>query len=322
MKGIGPIDPVPSYGTEAGGQGSVAGGMGTAGTPEEAAIRTARSTAAISPQGRLVHRAPATLRPHSAYLELGGPISATRVAWISRQPEALCEPLLITVDGTILDGHVRWQVAIRQQLSSLPCLEYDVTEEEALKTVIARHSRVDGLNAFCRIALALRLEPHFTAAIPRHRSTAGPSARSSTLTTAGHHDVRRDIARAAGVSTGNVTKVKQILKSGIPEVRESLQRGELRIHRAWGWRHLPPAQQRDVLWQHRHRKDIHHTIRRLITHHTEPQRGAQATDQASDILKWLTAHASQDIPVIVANIPGRALVITRELYNAVQGVSS
>ena len=142
------------------------------------------------------------------------------------------------------------------------------------------------------------------------------------LTTTSHPDVRRDIARVAGVSTGNVTKVKQILKGAIPEVLESLQRGEVRIHLAWGWRLLSPAHQRAALWQHRHRRDIDHTVRRLVAQQTKPQRGPQAIDMAGHILKCLTAYVSQGLPVIVVDIPGRAVVITRELYNATQDVSS
>ena len=42
--------------------------------------------------------------------------------------------------------------------------------------------------------------------------------------------MRKDIARIAGVSTGNVAKVKKILNSVIPEVRERLLRGEVSIH--------------------------------------------------------------------------------------------
>ena len=52
--------------------------------------------------------------------------------------------------------------------------------------------------------------------------------------------MRKDIAEEAGVSTGNVTKVKQFLDTVIPEVRERLLRGEVSIHRAWQWRTLEP----------------------------------------------------------------------------------
>ena len=92
---------------------------------------------------------------------------------------------------------------------------------------------------------------------------------SSNLTNDTRRDVRKDIARLAGVSTGNVTKVKQILDSVILEVRERLLRGEVSIHRAWLWRKRPPKGQRDALWDHLYRGAINKTIDRLLRAHVE-----------------------------------------------------
>ena len=89
-----------------------------------------------SASGRLAFRSTASLRPHPIYQELCGPIAATRMRGVAQQPGAIREPLVTTTDGTILDGHARWQVALDRQQPSLPCLEYDVTEEEALQVVI------------------------------------------------------------------------------------------------------------------------------------------------------------------------------------------
>ena len=74
-------------------------------------------------------------------------MAATRLQRAARQAGALQEPLLTTVDGTILDGHARWQVAIDGEQSTLPCFVYDVTDDEALQVVIQRHRRSEGLNA-------------------------------------------------------------------------------------------------------------------------------------------------------------------------------
>jgi hypothetical protein len=58
---------------------------------------------------------------------------------------------------------------------------------------------------------------------------------SPNLTEADRLDVRREIAKAAGVSAGNVTKVKKILLYAISELQDALRGGELSIHRAWQW---------------------------------------------------------------------------------------
>jgi len=278
-------------------------------------VSTADSANAASRPVRLIVRDTATLRPHAAYVEVVGPISATRIAEVSRQPGSSNEPVAITQDGTIVDGHARWQAAMGQGLTNLPCLEHNLTDDEALAMLIARHSRSDTLNAFCRVALALLLEPQFkAAAIERLKTTRG-SQHPSSLTNPDRLDVRRDIARVARVSTGNVTKVKQLLKECIPEVIGPLRQGAVSIHQAWQWRHLPRNQQRDALWAHQHRVAIDHTIRRLITQHVQTQRGSTTVGDVNDVVAKLIARA-RSFAFVVADVPGQALVITRELYES------
>ena len=81
---------------------------------------------------------------------------------------------MTTTDGTILDGHARWQVAIEQAQPILPCFEYELSEDEALQVVIERHRASKGLNDYGRIVLALRLEPYF-----REHCRRQPLARSN-----------------------------------------------------------------------------------------------------------------------------------------------
>ena len=173
---------------------------------------TIRSTPErIESVGRLVDRPTPSLRPHPAYQELCGPIAATRVRRVAQQAQPIREPLLTTTDGTILDGHARWQVAMNQGQPNLPCIECAVTEDQALQLVVQRHRSSEGLNAYGRIVLALGLEAHLRARRHRPALATGNQQPSSNLTNNEYGDVRRAIADVAGVSTGNVTKVKQIL---------------------------------------------------------------------------------------------------------------
>ena len=60
------------------------------------------------------------------------------------------------------------------------------------------------------------LEPCFRKRCGQPQPARGNDPSSSNLTNdARQRDVRKDVARVAGVSTGNVTKVKQILDSVI-----------------------------------------------------------------------------------------------------------
>jgi hypothetical protein len=65
------------------------------------------------------------------------------------------------------------------------------------------------------------------------------------LSKADRIEVRREIANAAGTGTGNVDKVKAILRSAHLNLIAALENGSLRIHRAWKWCRLPKLQQKE-----------------------------------------------------------------------------
>src|SRR5207248_3185313 len=67
------------------------------------------------------------------------------------------DPIVITGDGTVLDGYARVNLAQLKCLATLECLQYELTELEALHFLLQRHQRKEGFNDFCRILLALEL---------------------------------------------------------------------------------------------------------------------------------------------------------------------
>jgi len=69
--------------------------------------------------------------------------------------------------------------------------------------------------------LALDLEPDLTEKARANKQVGGQQKGWSNLTKAEQVHVRSKIAKAAAVSTGNVTKVKQLLESIVPEIREA-----------------------------------------------------------------------------------------------------
>ena len=265
--------------------------------------------------GHSVVRDPQVLHPHPLYTALCGPIAAIRAQRVAADDGPIREPLTITADGTILDGHARWQVACERRDSSLPCLVYNLTEEDALQLLVQRHRSVQGLNAYGRVVLALQLEPYFRGQKAGRVDTRLPP---SMLTKGSHVDVRADIARVAGVSTGNVTKVKQILSSGIREVRERLLRSEVSIHRASQWRTRSPKAQRDALWTHLHRGAIKRTAKRLVNAHVTVQAPDSVISAPDTVLRSLATRKAATLTVGVLDAPGHAVLVTRELYEALQ----
>ena len=162
--------------------------------------------------------------------------------------------------------------------------------------------------------MALQLEPHWRARARQRQRQGGTGKLSSTLTKANAIDVRAKIARAAGVGAGNVTKVKQLLETATPAVRDALRRGEISIHRAWQWRKLRPSQQNEELDQYRSRKDIHPIIRHLLQKHRDEQDKDFTIEQLAERLagpaRGRLAHAT----LHVVDLPGPALIVTRDLY--------
>lgn len=261
----------------------------------------------------LVERLTQSLRPHPTYERLCTPTLAARVRRVTRQAGPIHEPILTTTAGIIIDGYARWKVALDRQQLTLPCIEHAMTEEEALVAVIRHHRGSTGLNDFCRIVLALELEPCLKA------SASQPNSTSSNLTNV-KRDVRPQVARAAGVSTGNVSKVKQLLQTVIPEVREALIRGELRIHRAWLWREQTDQAQRDSLWTRLHNRDVEKTIARLVNAHAKKAKAVspESFDLANTIVRSLGLQDIGDLAATILDVPGKAVVLTRDLYEEIR----
>jgi hypothetical protein len=149
-------------------------------------------------------------------------------------------------DGYIIDGHARWELARHQKRETLQCLAYEVSEAEALQWILRTHQRSNGLSAFQKILLALDLEPSFQEKARSNQRAGGQHKASSNLKEADKLDVRREVAAVAGVSVGNVSKVKHLKLSAHTELLEALRTGEISIHRAWFWSRESPEMQREA----------------------------------------------------------------------------
>jgi len=60
---------------------------------------------------------------------------------------AFHQPIVISRNGIVVDGYARWELAQRQGRRSILCLEYELTEEEALAWLIQTHRPLHGLNS-------------------------------------------------------------------------------------------------------------------------------------------------------------------------------
>jgi len=272
-------------------------------------------------QGRLVTCRVEELRPHAAYERHRFAISPSRLSALAERGEfAFDEPLMITRNRTIIDGYCRREIARRQGRTTVTCFEYDLTEDEALHRLLYRHRRVEGLNAFCRILLALDLELWFRAQARLNQMAGGRIRGSSKLTEAERVDVRSEIAAAAGVSVGNVTKVKQVMTTACTELQDALRNGEVSIHRAWLWRVMSSEHQQRALMLYRGERGVRKTIRRLISKHMSKNPVSAErlglAGLARRLLQLQSLHLGA-VAVAAVDVPGKAVFVTEELLQLV-----
>jgi len=167
---------------------------------------TFNPTAMSRLEGRPVVRSLEQLRLHRALEELGwiGLIDEFNDAARLTNP-SVTEPILITTNGTILAGFGRWRAAVFNGRHEINCIEYPLTEDEALQFIIRHHQSERGWNAFVRIRLALTQEPYFQQRALDNMRAGGKYKGSANLPEAQHIDVRQEIASAAGVGARNVS---------------------------------------------------------------------------------------------------------------------
>jgi ParB-like chromosome segregation protein Spo0J len=229
---------------------------------------------------------------------------------------AFREPIVITQGGMIVDGYARWELARRQGRQTILCLEYDLTDEEALRWLIQSHRPSRGLSAYCRILLALDLEPFLQEQARANQRTGGQNKNSSDLTKANRLDVRSEAAAVAGVSTGNVTKAKQLKERAHSRVERAVRIGEISIHRGWQWSRSSPERQLRHLEEYQSRKGTNLTSRRLIKKHVARLSPTQLIpDTLGSLLVRIVPDRSAALDSIVVtevDAPGNIAYLTKE----------
>jgi hypothetical protein len=180
--------------------------------------------------------------------------------------------------------------------------------------LLERHRRSSTLNAYSRTLLALDLEPTLKEQALLNQRVGGQKKGLSKLTEAEKVDVRSAIATAAGVSAGNVSKVREIHDRCHPDIQAALRAGEISIHRAWRWSKAPAEKQTEALRSHRSRSGVRKIIRALISQHRDNcRRDSLDFDRLFACLSSMSSSDRERVSVGVINTPGKAIFLTAEL---------
>ena len=199
--------------------------------------------------GRTVVRLLDELRVHPALEEIGFCAFPSEVSEDGRYQNQMstAEPIFVTQTGVILAGFGRWQLAVSRKIPNIECVEYSLTDEEALQFMLSLQKRRNGWNSFIRIRLALKLEAALQDRAVTNMQMGGKYKGLATLPKAAQVDVREQIAAIAGVGGRNVSKVKEILEKGHPRIVSELVNGSLSINRAHLLCRLPFRRQVEAL---------------------------------------------------------------------------
>jgi hypothetical protein len=237
---------------------------------------------------------------------------------------AFREPIVITRAGILIHGYARWELARRQGRQTILCLEYDLTDDEALRWLIRSHRPFRGLNSYSRVLLALDLEPYLQVRARANQQAGGQSKSSSHLTEASRVDVRSETASIAGVSTGNVTKAKQLREKAHPKVELAVRTGEISIHKGWQWSCLSPHEQLGRLEEYQSRKGTNHTSRSLIKRHVARLSPTQLIPPTlGSLLKHIVSDRSAALDSIVVteiDAPGNIAYLTKCALSALKSI--
>lgn len=264
------------------------------------------------------------LRRHPSYVRHNLAVQAVKLSTLEGLGEVAFRPLVITRDRLIIDGYARWELAKRQGRPALQCIEYDLTPEESLQWLIQTHRRSEGLNDFLRIELALDLEPSFRKKAKLNQQAGGKGKGLSTLTGAEQVDSRREIARVAGVSSGNVRKVRRVLAEACPSLKEAARTREISINRAEKWSQRTQAEQLELLRHLRIERTLRKKARQIVARHVSevlPSSASGSTFKSlAQFTNELATHREDcndlgptEIEVGVVDVPGKAIFVTQEL---------
>ena len=153
-----------------------------------------------------------------------------------------CREPIIVWNGTIVDGHNRYEICHRNKID-FKTLEKEFTcKDEAIEWVVSNQLARRNLSTWEKVKAADKLRPYFEKQAQENKSKAGGDKKSEHAKSlfqesdkainAVHTD--EEIAKLAGTSRDTVNKVSTILKNSEkhPTVVESLDKGEISINKA------------------------------------------------------------------------------------------
>lgn len=138
-----------------------------------------------------------------------------------------CRDALVVWDGTLVDGHNRYQICTEHNIPFKTEAKHFDTRENAIAWIIQTQFGRRNLSPGNRAILALRLEPIIRQELKK-KQEAGINQYSLPQNSAEpscQMETRKELAKIAGVSHDTVDKVKLVVNNGTPEQVERIKEG-------------------------------------------------------------------------------------------------
>jgi DNA N-6-adenine-methyltransferase (Dam) len=150
-----------------------------------------------------------------------------------------CRDPLVTWRDTLIDGHNRYEICTRHGIA-FKTMEIEFESDTHARVWMRNNQRSRrNLSDAWKIELELgNKEDLAEIGRSKNKATVGRPAKESLsnndndLTPEPKHDTRKEIAKAAGVSTGKIAQA-EVVKKKSPELWEKAKAGEITVHAAY-----------------------------------------------------------------------------------------
>jgi len=151
-----------------------------------------------------------------------------------------CRDSLVVWNGTILDGHNRYEICNKHNIKfEVKEMKFE-TREDVIEWIIRNQFGRRNLPNYERAKLALRLKPIVQAkAKENYKENVGRPKSFQIFGTINKVSTNKELGKIAGISDETIRKVEIIEKEGSEEVQAQARKGEISINKAFNLTRKP-----------------------------------------------------------------------------------
>ena len=172
------------------------------------------------------------LKIDEGYKTLIRPLSDQEFAQLEENilQNGILNPIIVTSDNTIIDGHHRHQIALKHNLP-IPTRVMNFSDRlDAELWIIKNQFSRRNLSKYERGILALKLKPIIAASAKENQGKRTDLSSVKNLTNV---DTKKEVAKIAGISHGTLAKIEKIDNEATDEMKQSILNGQLSIDKAY-----------------------------------------------------------------------------------------